>query len=134
MKKYVVELKMQNDTDGYYLVVVEGEKHLNRTQIKSSIQFFTRQSGYDYNHPESRAKENAEAIAFGLNSLESGNIKHDQEFDDQDKALAWIMENPERYSKCKLIYSMYKGSKYLFTTEMMEQVREYEKHIPENLR
>lgn len=70
MKNYIVEKKMNNATDGYFLVVVEGEKHLNRTIIKSSIQFFTTQGGYDYNHPWVRAKENAEAIATGLNQLE----------------------------------------------------------------
>ena len=61
---------MINHTDGHYLVVVEGETHLNRTIIKSKIQFFTTQAGYDYNHPWQEAKQNAEAIAEGLNTLE----------------------------------------------------------------
>lgn len=58
---------MSNSTDGYYCVVVEGETHLNRTVIKSDIQFFTRQGGYSYCHPEEGAMKNAQAIADGLN-------------------------------------------------------------------
>ena len=61
---------MSNPTDGYYLVVVEGETHINRTVIKSPIQFFTGESGYDYCHPWQVAKQNAQAIANGLNELE----------------------------------------------------------------
>lgn len=68
MKDFIVELQMTNATDGYYCVVVEGENHLNRTVIKSDIQFFTRQGGYKLCHPEDRAKFYANAIAFGLNS------------------------------------------------------------------
>lgn len=70
MKNYIIERKMTNKVDGYYLVVVEGETHLNRTVIKSNIQFFTNEGGYDYNHPEKDAKQNAQAIANGLNELE----------------------------------------------------------------
>lgn len=70
MKKYIVEKQMSSSTDGYYLVVVEGETHINRTVIKSSIQFFTGESGYDYNHPWQVALQNAQAIANGLNDLE----------------------------------------------------------------
>lgn len=70
MKNYIVEEKMTNSTDGYYNVVVEGETHLNRTVISSDIQFFTLQGGYDYNHPWQAAKQNAIAIAYGLNKLE----------------------------------------------------------------
>lgn len=70
MKNYITEKNMINGTDGYYDVVIEGEKHLNRVKIRSGIQFFTTQGGYDHNHPESRARENAEAIAEGLNVRE----------------------------------------------------------------
>ncbi|MCK9544455.1 MAG: hypothetical protein M0R03_20745 [Novosphingobium sp.] len=70
MKKYIIEKRMINNTDGYYAVVVEGETHINRTIIESNIQFFTTQSGYDYNHPHNVAKQNAQAIANGLNDLE----------------------------------------------------------------
>lgn len=71
MKHYIVEKKMNNATDGYYNVVIEGETHLNRTVISSDIQFFTTQGGYDYNHPWQVAKQNAIAIANGLNQLET---------------------------------------------------------------
>jgi hypothetical protein len=61
---------MNNQTDGYYVVVVEGEKEtVNRTVIKSDIQFFTIRDGYNYSHSWQRAKKNAEAIAFGLNNF-----------------------------------------------------------------
>ena len=70
MKKFIVEEQMNNNTDGYYAVVIEGEEHLNRTVIKSDIQFFTTQGGYDYCHPWQRAKEYAESIAMGLNEGE----------------------------------------------------------------
>ncbi len=76
MKKYITEEQMINSTDGYIVVVVEGETHLNRTIIKSRIQFFTRQGGYDHNHPYQDAKQNAQAIANGLNELEQ--MKHMQ--------------------------------------------------------
>ncbi len=70
MKNYILEKEMYNSTDGYYLVVVEGEAHLNRTIIKSRIQFFTTEGGYNYCHPEKDAEQNAQAIANGLNELE----------------------------------------------------------------
>lgn len=70
MKHYIIEKNMLNKTDGYFQVVVEGETHLNRTIIKSKIQFFTTQGGYDYNHPLEQARDNAQAIANGLNHLE----------------------------------------------------------------
>lgn len=70
MKNYIIEKKMLNKTDGYFLVVVEGETHLNRTAIKSKDQFFTTQGGYDYNHPLEGARDFAQAIANGLNHLE----------------------------------------------------------------
>ncbi len=70
MKKYIIEIQMSNSTDGYCCVVVEGERHLNRTIIKSSIHFFTTQGGYNFNHPEQDAMQNAQAIADGLNALE----------------------------------------------------------------
>lgn len=70
MKRYIVEKRMTNDFDGHFAVVVEGENHLNRTVITSDIQFFTTRGGYDYCHPKHRARENAEAIANGLNILE----------------------------------------------------------------
>lgn len=70
MENYIVEKKMINKTDGYCIVVVEGETHINRTVIKSNIQFFTTQSGYDYAHPWQLAEQNAQAIANGLNELE----------------------------------------------------------------
>lgn len=70
MKNYIVEKKMINRKDGYYDVVVEGETHLNRTRIRSSIQFFTTEGGYDFNHPWKTAEQNAKAIADGLNELE----------------------------------------------------------------
>lgn len=76
MKNYIIEKQMINSKDGYYLVVIEGETHLNRTEIKSSIQFFTLESGYDYCHPYQEAKQNAQAIANGLNELEK--IKQEQ--------------------------------------------------------
>jgi len=76
MKKYIIEKKMINKTDGHFLVVVEGETHLNRTIIKSPIQFFTTQGGYNYCHPFEVAKQNAQAIANGLNELEK--IKAEQ--------------------------------------------------------
>ena len=69
MKKFIIEKQMTNSTDGYYAVVVEGETHMNRTIIKSDIQFFTMQGGYNYCHPESKAKEYAQAIADGLNII-----------------------------------------------------------------
>ena len=71
MKNYIIEKEMTNNTDGYWIVVVEGESHLNRTKIKSSIQFFTSKGGYDYCHPWERAKENAQAIADGLNQKQN---------------------------------------------------------------
>lgn len=67
MKHYIVEKKKSNVHDGRYNVVVEGETHLNRTIITSSIQFYTTEGGYNYNHPWQRAKANAQAIADGLN-------------------------------------------------------------------
>lgn len=70
MKNYIIEKEMTNQTDGHFVVVVEGETHLNRTKIKSSIQFFTTEGGYDYCHPWQKAKDNAQAIANGLNQLE----------------------------------------------------------------
>lgn len=70
MKNYVLEKQMTNSTDGYMAVVIEGETHLNRTVIVSSIQFFTTQGGYDYCHPFEDAEQNAQAIANGLNELE----------------------------------------------------------------
>jgi hypothetical protein len=70
MKNYIVELVMTSKTDGYYAVVIEGERHLNRTKIISSIQYFTLVGGYDYNHPRRVAEQNARAIANGLNQLE----------------------------------------------------------------
>lgn len=70
MTRYIIEKQMINRTDGYYTVVVEGETHLNRTVIKSAIQYFTTQGGYDYCHPWQVAKQNAQAIANGLNQLE----------------------------------------------------------------
>lgn len=70
MKKYIVEKQMTNNTDGFFTVVVQGEVHVNRTVIKSDIQFFTTQGGYSYCHPEQDAKQNAQAIANGLNELE----------------------------------------------------------------
>ena len=76
MKNYIVEEQMINNTDGYMTVVVEGERHLNRTVIKSSLLYFTTQGGYDYCHPYTGAKQNAQAIANGLNELER--LKHEQ--------------------------------------------------------
>lgn len=70
MKKYIVEKQMINNTDGYMAVVIEGETHLNRTVIKSQIQFFTTQGGYDYCHPFAGAEQNAQSIANGLNADE----------------------------------------------------------------
>ncbi len=70
MKNYIIEKKMTNSTDGYVNVVIEGETHLNRTVISSSIQFFTTQGGYDYCHPYKDAEQYAKAIANGLNELE----------------------------------------------------------------
>lgn len=70
MKNYIIEEQWRNKTDGYIVVVIEGETHLNRTEIKSSIQFFTTEGGYDYCHPYKGAKQNAQAIADGLNELE----------------------------------------------------------------
>lgn len=70
MKRYITEKNMVNNTDGYFDVVVEGERHLNRVRIRSSIQQFSTQSGYDFCHPLEVAKQNAEAIANGLNRLE----------------------------------------------------------------
>ena len=61
---------MTNSTDGHFVVVVEGEVHLNRTVIKSGLLFFTTQGGYCYNHPIEAARQNAQAIANGLNRLE----------------------------------------------------------------
>ena len=75
MKKYILEKQMSNSNDGYVAVVVEGETHLNRTVIKSSVQFFTTESGYSYNHPYKDAEQNAQAIADGLNDLEQMKIK-----------------------------------------------------------
>ena len=70
MRTYIIEKQMSNSTDGYFLVVVKGETCLNRTVIKSNIQFFTTQGGYDYCHPYKDAEQNAQAIANGLNELE----------------------------------------------------------------
>jgi len=70
MKKFIIEKQMLNKKDGYYAVVVEGETHLNRTVIKSSLQFFTLEGGYDFCHPWGKAKAYAEAIAEGLNRSE----------------------------------------------------------------
>ncbi len=69
MTKYIVEKQMTNSTDGYMAVVIEGEVHLNRTIIKSDIQFFTTEGGYKFNHPYESAERNAQAIAKGLNEL-----------------------------------------------------------------
>lgn len=76
---------MYNATDGHYLVVVEGEDHINRTVIKSNIQFFTTESGYDYNHPWEATKQNAAAIAQGLNHLESIKKKQRKRIPDMSK-------------------------------------------------
>lgn len=76
MKNYIVEKQMINSIDGYMLVVVAGETHSNRTIIKSSIQFFTLEGGYDYCHPFKDAQQNACAIAKGLNTLEK--LKEEQ--------------------------------------------------------
>jgi len=70
MKHYILEKQMLNGTDGYIVIVIEGETHLNRTMIKSNIQFFTTEGGYDYNHPFKDAEQNAKAMANGLNELE----------------------------------------------------------------
>lgn len=69
MKHFIVENQKQGSTDGYFAVVVKGETHLNRTVIKSDLQFYTTQNGYDYCHPWQKAKEYAEAIADGLNNM-----------------------------------------------------------------
>lgn len=79
MKNYIVEKQMTNSTSGYYLVVVEGEDHLNRTVIKSKLQFFTTEGGYDYCHPWQRAKSIAEAIANGLNLREEQRQRNEEE-------------------------------------------------------
>ena len=76
MKKYIVEHEPVSNQSGYYIVVVEGETHLNRTKIKSDIQYYTFEAGYDYNHPIEVAQQNAKAIANGLNQLEE--IKNQQ--------------------------------------------------------
>ena len=80
MKKFIVEEKMITKTDGYYLVVIEGETHINRTVIKSNIQFFTTEGGYDYCHPWQDAKQNAQAIANGLNELEKMKIEQNKRY------------------------------------------------------
>ena len=73
MKNYIIEKQMTNSTDGYFVVVVEGETHQNKTVIKSQIQFFTTEGGYDYCHPIYRAEKNAQAIADGLNQMQREN-------------------------------------------------------------
>ena len=88
MKNYIVEQQMINDHDGYYTVVVEGETHLNRTVIKSSIQFFTYEGGYNYCHPWEDAKQNAQAIANGLNELERLKKEQRTRYPDCQSALA----------------------------------------------
>jgi len=80
MKKYIIEKQMINTTDGYMTVVVEGESHLNRTKIKSDIQFFTTEGGYDYCHPYKDAEQNAQAIANGLNELEKLKQKQNKRY------------------------------------------------------
>lgn len=82
---YILEKQMLNSTDGYILVVVEGQSHLNRTVIKSPIQFFTTQGGYDYCHPYKDAEQNAQAIANGLNNLEEMKKQQRQRYPEQIK-------------------------------------------------
>jgi len=83
MKKYIIENKPTTSTDGYIDVVVEGETHINRVRIRSAIQFYTTESGYDYCHPLSRAKENAQAIADGLNQLERDRVSSKGSIEEQ---------------------------------------------------
>lgn len=104
-KKFIVEQKMNNNTDGYYQVVVEGENHLNKTVIRSDIQFFTRQSGYDYNHPEQRAKEYADKIAAGLNGIVIGSdvfIKINDEVKSAKAKHTW-KESPGLFKQAAIL-------------------------------
>jgi hypothetical protein len=80
MKNYILEKKMNNTTDGYFLVVIEGETHINRTIIKSDIQYFTTQDGYSYCHPYKDAEQNAQAIANGLNELERMKVEQHKRY------------------------------------------------------
>ena len=80
MKNYILEKQMRNHTDGYMAVVIEGETHLNRTVITSSIQFFTTEGGYDYCHPYKDAEQNAQAIANGLNELERMKVEQHKRY------------------------------------------------------
>jgi len=88
MKNYILEKQMNNSTDGYMCVVVEGERHLNRTVIKSDIQFFTTEGGYDYCHPYKDAEQNAQAIANGLNELERMKIEQHNRYPEYNTVAA----------------------------------------------
>lgn len=80
MKNYILEKQMTNSADGYITVVIEGETHLNRTIIRSGIQFFTTEDGYNYCHPYEDAKQNAQAIANGLNELEKLKVEQHKRY------------------------------------------------------
>lgn len=58
----------------------------------------------------------------------------DNEFDEYDKALAYIMENPERYAKAKFAYSMQQAIGRPLTPELTKLVEQYKLFIPQNLR
>lgn len=69
-RKFIVEKNKTTSKSGYYDVVQEGEEGvLNRVRIRSRLQYYTTEPGYNYCHPWQRAKENAEAIAKWLNQL-----------------------------------------------------------------
>ncbi len=99
MKNYIVEKYMINNTDGYMLVVVEGERHINRTIIKSDIQYFTTQGGYDYNHPLKDAQQNAQAIADGLNQLEKLKAQQNQRYPQRGAPFDEQIFNPSTHIK-----------------------------------
>lgn len=66
MRKFIVEKVMANKTDGHYIVREDKDDPL-RMKIMTKLQFFTTQKGYDFAHPEEKARSYAEAICEALN-------------------------------------------------------------------
>lgn len=76
-KKYRHDLgfirEMRNSTDGWYVIMLQDDidhPFLNPETLTGKLLWFTRESGYDYCHPESRARERAEKIVTAYNEYD----------------------------------------------------------------
>lgn len=132
MKNYIIEEKMRNATDGYINVVIEGETHLNRTVISSSIQFFTTEGGYNYCHPYASAKENAQAIADGLNALEK--LKHKPVINEahQEKTINILDLIKNEVARAKTMFPDNFVNQHEGYAVMLEEVDEFWDEVKKN--